>query len=170
MVSQIIDKHFTDNIKYYEYICFKLCRNDLYADLLNETYLKLRSTKDDVIIRYNEQDRLKNLVIYYIRRLFQDRDKIKLNSNGSTNQLYQHQKLPINIPDYEYEDIYVTDDKLNYVITKSLSNPNQSVPVIIFLQANETSILELSKKSKLSRPYLTKKYKEGKQILYNQLK
>lgn len=40
---------------------------------------------------------VKNLVIYYIRRVFQNRNNIKKNTNGETNQLFIHDKLPYNI-------------------------------------------------------------------------
>lgn len=168
MVAEIIDTHFTDNLSYYKSICIRMCNGKSGLDLLHLAYIKLREAKEDLILKYYNKNKLKNLVIYYIRSLFQKRNNIKRNKNGSTSPLYIHSKLPNNLPDV-IELPKVNDVKLNEIILKCLSNPETSVPVTIFIQAQATNISEISKTSKLSRPYVTKMYEQGRKILYNQL-
>ena len=153
MVAEIIDTHFTTHLHYYRSICVRMCNGKSGLDLLNLTYIKLREAKEELILKYYNKNKLKNLVIYYIRSLFQKRNAIKMNKNGNTNQLYVHSKLPCNLPDNaEPPKFDITDDKLNQVIVSALSDPNKSMPVSIFIQAQSTSISEIARNSKISRP------------------
>lgn len=203
--KEIIDKHFQERYNYYRSICFTVTGkdDDVYKDLLHETYLAFLIIKDDVIIQFSKIDKLHYLGIRTIKQLFGKRFCKKKYSKNLSSPLFMavdeffridrpteyfgrlasgtnvHRIIEVDnneVFSFELQDSneqpkYSEQDylRLDKAIAELLRDPIKTVGVTIFLQANETSILELSRNSGISRYYLTNKYKEGLNELKKQL-
>ena len=202
--KEIIDKHFNERYSYYRSICFTVTGkdDDVYKDLLHETYLAFLIIKEDVIFQFSKIDKLHYLGIRTIKQLFGKRfckkkysknlssplfmavdeffriDKptsglsgaIMINS-GLKGAMGREEFTEFELQNADEQPKYSEQDylRLDKAIAELLTDPVKTVGVTIFLQANETSILELSRNSGISRYYLTNKYKEGLNELKKQL-
>lgn len=188
-MKDIIDKHFTDNYKYYKSICKRHINNITHEDMLHELYLKFFNVNHNVIIEYNGNGKLTNIGCMILRYLAQNRYRTKKNKQGSTSPLFISD-VPCDINDLysqqadEHSSVdYIIDlieskikeenkeelfSKLNHAIIKHLNSENNT-NIAVFLQANETSLYELHKDSGISRFYLKRSYEKGKELLKKEL-
>lgn len=188
-MKNIIDKHYTDNYKYYKVICKRYINNITHEDMLHELYLKFFKVNEAVIIEYNKLNKLTNIGCMILRYLAQNRYRTKKNKQGETsplfisnvpcdiNDIYSLNNDEVNSLDYiidlieskqteeNKEELF---SKLNHAIIKNLNNENNTY-ISVFLQANETSLYELHKDSGISRFYLKRSYDKGKEILKKEL-
>ena len=88
--KEIIDKHFNDRYSYYRSICFTVTGkdDDVYKDLLHETYLAFLIIKEDVIFQFSKIDKLHYLGIRTIKQLFGKRFCKKKYSKNLSSPLF----------------------------------------------------------------------------------
>lgn len=182
--KEIIDSHYSDRYNYYRAICLQITNKDdlIYKDLLHDTYEALLKIKEETIIRFNKIDKLHYLGIKTIKQLYGKRfnkkkytknlssplfiavdefirlDSIRHNdefNEETNNRLFELEDC--NDTEFSEEDYLLLDQ----AITALLKDPEKTVGVTIFLEVSETNILQLHKDSKISRYFLTSKYKEG---------
>lgn len=170
-MKDIIDKHYTEYYKYYRKVCLSYTKDiELADELLHETYLGFLKAKTTTIIQFNTDNKLHFLGINILRSLWQKKKQVKKHIDGQTSTLFKSNNsfdiselnLRLLKENHYSENEY---NVLESAIRTLLNDSNKSMSIIIFLQANETSISEIHRHSKISRPYLTKHYNKGKQYL-----
>lgn len=90
----VVDKHFTDNYKYYRKVCYQYYGGRyLLEDLLHEVYLGFMKIRPELIDSFNQINKrtglnnLKNLGLLIIRSLYQKRFYKKKYERGSDSPL-----------------------------------------------------------------------------------
>lgn len=181
-VKEIIDEHFKLSYRSYRARCYSYYKGGNKAeDLLHETYIDFLKVKPEVIYKFHALGRLHNIGLKLIRSLYQDRHRSKKNRQGSTSPLADTTtNYPVDTVAVEFEDSdndhEITHElfynKSQQAIAKALSTQNEGtnhdsdyMKVSIFLQSLESPILEISRKTKIPRYYLSNLKKEGQQLL-----
>lgn len=90
MVKQIIDEHFKVNYNYYKNICNKYFNNRYIAeDMLHQLYLSFLDVKEDVVIKFNEIGKLKNIGGNILVSLYTKRNQGNKNKGASSSPLHE---------------------------------------------------------------------------------
>lgn len=163
-------------------------------DLLHEAYIQMLKVKPEVIERFNSVGKLYNIGLLVIRSLYQKRYYKKRNkSEGGSSPLHEvnneaSKQVKFNILDImsyplNGDDEFLKPDlleiitdyrseedpcvKVKYVVSDALNIEDDSIrlSVGVFVKATEDSILGIHKKTGISRGYLSKRYKEGREYL-----
>lgn len=183
----IIDKHFESNYDYYKRVCFKYCNGArCYEELLHNCYEEFLKVKQEVIIKFHELNRLYNIGLKIIRSLWQKRFKVKKYKRGETSELFDLSLSGLGTkikdePNQIENNCFSESDylSLDKAVNDLLKDRRKNMAVTIFLQANELAdkhepndlgISALARKSGISRFYITREYKKGKEYLKTHIK
>ena len=167
--KDIIDQHFTDNYKRYQRVCYRYYRGRyLFDDLLNEAYFEFLKVKEDVILKFHAMDKLYNIGLKIIRSLYQKRFSTKkYEGASSTSALYESKTITLHIDRLDLSNESYDEsqdllfDEVSKKIDKGLQSQDDWFCMTVFVKSQTESIFEMSKKTRISRPYLTKAYKEA---------
>lgn len=152
-----------ENEQFYRDFCRNLYRGRyLHDDLFNDFYLKLVEMPDKVK-EYSDKDNLKNLCCATIWYLWSKRGRKSSLLNEVCN-LELTQDIPSD-SEGEY-DI----EQASLIINDILKNRETLVPVLITLQAQDESLRSIERKTGIGRNTLSKRYKEGFEIIKNRFK
>lgn len=132
-------------------------------DLFNDFYLKLVEMPDKVK-EYADKDNLKNLCCATIWYLWSKRAR----RSSLLNEVSNLEEYKYDIPsDSEGEyDI----EQASLIINDILKKREHLVPVLITLQAQDESLRSIERKTGIGRNTLSKRYKEGFEIIKNRFK
>jgi len=194
--QQIVDAHFTSNYKRYRGICYQYYRGRyLFEDLLNESYILFRQVKPETIQRFSELDKLHCIVLKIIRSVYQKRNYSARNKPSFYNKeagcnsspLFETPTINFDL-DIMCSDIDILDvtqkeleiqkhyERATELIGIALQEPvidqkekSNFLKITVFLDANRSSINHIHQKTGISRTYLTQVYKEGKQLLKDEI-
>jgi hypothetical protein len=117
----------------------------------------------DKVKEYSDRDNLKNLCCATIWYLWSKRGRKSSLLNEVCN-LELTQDIPSD-PEGEY-DI----EQASLIINDILKNRETLVPVLITLQAQDESLRSIERKTGIGRNTLSKRYKEGFEIIKNRFK
>ena len=120
MIKQIIDNHFTKYYNYYQSVCRNKYNGRYIADdLLHETYLAFFKVRPEIIVRFNDVNKLQNIGGKIIISLFNKRNQGTKNKGKNTSPLHE---IPTNDLDTigkfkcdEFE-IETADDYIDYLL------------------------------------------------------
>jgi hypothetical protein len=140
-----------ENEQFYRDFCRNLYRGRyLHDDLFNDFYLKLVEMPDKVK-EYSDKDNLK-------------KRGLKSSLLNEVCNLELTQDIPSD-SEGEY-DI----EQASLIINDILKNRETLVPVLITLQAQDESLRSIERKTGIGRNTLSKRYKEGFEIIKNRFK
>lgn len=175
-VKQIIDKHYTVNIRYYEVICKTLYKDRyLWEDLLQETYLGLLKVKPEVIKYSSDKAYLLHIGKKVIYSILQKRGFCKKYKNGSDSVFFETANLSSN---YNF-DLLITEqaerkdtdkiiDQINSIVYDGLENKNFDVEVFVMSQIEH--ITSISRRTGVSRHYIYKSINKVTEDIKEKLK
>lgn len=164
-IKEILDCHFSENIKYYNFLAKTLFKGRyIYEDLVQETYLEMINRTN-----YKSLDKYYLLFIgkkimntLYVRRLTLKKYKCGKDSPLSElNTSLQNQSIIDNLFINEVSESFDIDkynksviNKITGIIYEGLENDDYKTQVFIMSQIE--SINSISKRTGISRPNLTK--------------
>lgn len=179
--KKIIDDHFTQKYDYYRRVCAKYYNGRyLTDDMLHELYLAFFNVRPEIILQFNAIGKLQNIGGKIILSLYCKRNQGNKNKGKQSSALHELPMFDIDIVGDMIVDDSVDECKheqrenqlsnMDVAIDKLLRDPNTWFSTQVFLECQTDSILALSKKTKISRGYLTKAYKRGNELLLNEIK
>jgi hypothetical protein len=188
-VISIINQHFEKDYKYYERICKRYFKGRyLSTDLLHEAYLCFINENEIKIKAYNDNNNLRILGIYYIRKLYNRRKQVFKNKNGHTSTLHELVSVENCLrkedtkKDYDYVDVDANTDDFDFYQALEFeriegdfesidlievekikdeiitSVSNQDHDMNVFIMAQTQSINSISKETKINRASIQKSY------------
>lgn len=170
----IIDKHYSDNYNYYRSVCYNYYRGRyLWEDLSHELYIDFLKIKAQVIEKFHQLGKLKNIGLKLIRRLYERRFRAKrstTNHNGEVSPLHETPGVSyaIEISQADNKNYLAKElqfSKMERAIKQALQSQDRWFDVSVFLQSQDESILSISKKTRIGRDRLTRAANAGKEYL-----
>lgn len=158
--KEILDKHITTNYGYYKNICWKYFKgNYLFEDLLHIVYLDIIENNLEQVVKYNDNGKLRVLIIYKIRRLFEKR-KIKCSNNRPSSPLFESKDVEdYIIQNIAYEEIEPFEideykiEKIKDFVFNQIAKDDRDTEIFVQNQFGE-SINSISKRTGINRPSL----------------
>lgn len=161
----LIDKHFSDNYKYYQNISKRYFKGHLAEDFVHELYLEFNKKSDDTINKFSGKFKLLSLLI--CRTLLKYSTRTKRSNKGQTHSLYDcgNRMLDITLLDMPQEEIelFEIDEAKIEIIKESVWTsvervkkdgvraPNKYYEIATFAASQNESIRSIARRTGLSR-------------------
>lgn len=161
----LIDKHFTDNYKYYQTISKRYFKGHLAEDFTHELYIEFLKCPNETIQKFN--GKLKLLSLFICRALVVKSTRTKRSKKGQTHPLYDcgDRMLDITLLDLPQEEIelFEIDEAKVEIIKESVWTsvervrkdgvraPNKYYEIATFAASQNESIRSIARRTGLSR-------------------
>lgn len=182
-MKQHIDEHIVKFEKYYRGVCYTYYNGRyLYEDLLQELYIEFINTSPNIIRKFHVNNKLIYLGHILIRKIYSHRGYHKRYDKGKTSPLFES----CHIECLDIDKIDLTSSENIESELDELINNLPPDPEYIFKQLDEhekedyfeanivrlsqnESLHSISKRTRISYPYIVKKYKEANENIKKRL-
>jgi hypothetical protein len=138
--------------------------------MANDSYEAVLKVNPSVILKFQASGTLRNLVLLVMKGLYQKR-------RFSTSTLHEIPKVGYEVnlttkytstKTHELKEIEFT--RMERAVEEALQSPDKWFPVSVFLQLQEESVTDMSKKTKISHYCLRNARETGRKYLYTAVK